>query len=90
VLLAAGRPAEGRAYLDRAVATIDEPDVGFFLPEIYRLRGECGLALGGGNQDEARRDFAIAREIAMRQGAVIFERRASASLAKFCNSPTTE
>jgi predicted ATPase/class 3 adenylate cyclase len=90
VLLAAGRPAEGRTYLDRAIATIDEPDVGFFLPEIYRLRGECGLALGGGNEDEARRDFAIAREIAIRQGAVIFERRASASLAEFCNSPTTD
>jgi predicted ATPase/class 3 adenylate cyclase len=88
VLLAAGQPAEGRAYLERAIATIDEPDVGFFLPEIYRLRGECGLALGGGNDDEARRDFAIAREIAIRQGAVIFERRASASLAEFCNNPT--
>jgi hypothetical protein len=88
VLLAAGRPAEGRVYLDRAIATIDEPDVGFFLPEIYRLRGECGLALGG-NEDEARRDFAIAREIAFRQGAVIFERCAGASLAEFCNSPTT-
>jgi hypothetical protein len=72
-----------------SIAAIDEPDVGFFLPEIYRLRGECGLALSGGNEDEARRDFAIAREIAIQQGAVIFERRASASLAELCNGPTT-
>jgi hypothetical protein len=44
---------------------------------------------GSGNEDEARWDFAIAREIAIQQGAVIFERRASASLAELCNGPTT-
>ncbi len=89
VLLAAGRAAHGLAYLDRAIATVDEPGVGFFLPEIYRLRGECRLALCRGNEDEARRDFATAREIATRQGAMIFERRASASLAEVSSGPTT-
>lgn len=44
VLLAAGRPADGLAHLDRAIAGIDEPGIGFYLPEIYRLRGECLLA----------------------------------------------
>ena len=46
VLLVAGRSAEGLVLLDRAIAAIDEPGVGFYLPEIYRLRGECLLALG--------------------------------------------
>ena len=45
VLLAAGRPADALVHLDRAIAGIDEPGVGFYLPEIYRLRGACLLAL---------------------------------------------
>ena len=86
VLLAAGRPADGLAHLDRAIAAIDEPGVGFYLPEIYRLRGVCLLALDRGNKDEARQAFATARDIAQRQGAIIFERRAEASLAEVANS----
>jgi predicted ATPase len=54
VLLAAGRPADGLAHLDRAIAGIEEPGIGFYLPEIYRLRGVCLLALDRGNKDEAR------------------------------------
>ena len=88
MLLAAGRPADGLALLDRAIAAIDEPGVGFYLPEIYRLRGECLLALGRGNMDEARQAFAAARDIATRQGAVIFERRAEASLGEITNIRT--
>jgi tetratricopeptide (TPR) repeat protein len=80
VLLAAGRAADGLAHLDRALAAIDEPGVGFYLPEIWRLRGECLLALDRAGKDEARAAFATARDIARRQGAVILERRAEASL----------
>ena len=86
VLLAAGRPAEGLAHLDRALSGIDEPDVGFYLPEIYRLRGECLLALGRDNKDEARSAFTTAGNIAKRQGAVILERRAAVSLSALATS----
>jgi predicted ATPase len=82
VLLAAGRPADGLVHLDRAIAGTDEPGVGFYLPEIYRLRGACLLALGRGNQDEALAAFAAARDIAKRQGAVLLQRRAEASLSE--------
>ena len=82
VLLVAGRPADSLAHLERAIAGIDEAGIGFYLPEIYRLRGECLLALGRGNKDEAKAAFAAARDIAQRQGAVIFQRRAETSLAK--------
>ncbi len=85
VLLAAGRPAEGLGYLDRAIAAIDEPGVGYYLPEIYRLRGECLLALDRAAKDEARHTFTTARDIAHRQGAVIFERRAETSLARLAS-----
>jgi predicted ATPase/class 3 adenylate cyclase len=82
VLLAAGRPADGVAHLDRAIAGVEEPGIGFYLPEIYRLRGACLLALDRGNVDEARLAFATALDIARRQGAVIFQRRAEASLSE--------
>jgi tetratricopeptide (TPR) repeat protein len=82
VLLAAGRPADGLAHLDRAIAGIDEPGIGFYLPEIYRLRGACLLALGRDNKDAARSDFETAVDIARRQGAIIFERRAETALSE--------
>ncbi len=86
VLLAAGRPADGLAHLDRAIAGIDEPGIGFYLPEIYRLRGACLLALDRDNRNEALAAFTIARDIAERQGAVIFKRRAEASLTEVVGS----
>jgi len=86
VLLAAGRSADGLAHLDRAIAAIDEPGVGFYLPEIYRLRGKCLLALGRDHAEQARQAFVTARDVARQQGAVIFERRAAASLAEVANS----
>ena len=82
VLLAAGRPADGLAHLDCAIAAIDEPGVGLYLPEIYRLRGECLLALDRASKEQARQAFATAREIAKWQGATVFERRAEEALAE--------
>jgi tetratricopeptide (TPR) repeat protein len=82
VLLAAGRPADALGHLDRAIAGIDEAGIGVYLPEIYRLRGACLLALDRQNKAEARSAFATAAEIAKRQGAVIFERRAQASMSE--------
>ena len=82
VALNAGRPADGLAYADRALAAIDEPGVGFYLPEIYRLRGECLLAIDRDNKEEARHAFATAQGIARQQGAALFERAALASLSK--------
>lgn len=85
VLLAAGRPADGLAQLDRAIGTIDEPGVGFYLPELYRLRGECLLALSRRNKAKAREAFVTAREVARLQGATLFERRAETRLAEIAN-----
>jgi predicted ATPase len=82
VLLAAGRPADGLAHLDCAIAAIDEPGVGLYLPEIYRLRGQCLLALDRANREQARQAFTTAREVARWQGAIVFERRAEAALAE--------
>jgi hypothetical protein len=81
VYLAAGRAADGLAILDRGVAALTEPGVGFYLPEIHRLRGHCLLALDRNAKAAARRCFEVARDIAERQGAVIFRQRAESALA---------
>jgi predicted ATPase len=82
VLLAAGRPADGLAHLDRAVTAIDEPGVGFYLPEIHRLRGECLLSLSRRNKAKARQAFMTARDVARLQGATLFELRAKTRLVE--------
>ena len=82
VLLAAGRPADGLAHLDRAIAAVDEPGVGFYLPEIHRLRGECLLSLSRRNKAKARQAFMTAREVARLQGATLFELRAKTRLVE--------
>jgi tetratricopeptide (TPR) repeat protein len=82
VLLGAGHPADALAHLDRAIAATDEPGVGFFLPEIYRLRGECLLSLDRRNKAEARQAFTAALEDARRQGAMLFERLTEARLVE--------
>jgi class 3 adenylate cyclase/tetratricopeptide (TPR) repeat protein len=82
VLLAAGRPADALGHIDRAIAGVDEAGVGIYLPEIYRLRGACLLALDRRNKGEAQSAFATAADIARRQGAVIFGRRAETSLSE--------
>ena len=82
VLLAAGRPADALAHLDRAIAATDEPGIGFFLPEIHRLRGECLLSLNRRNKAEARQAFTTALNDARQQGAMLFERRTEARLVE--------
>jgi class 3 adenylate cyclase/tetratricopeptide (TPR) repeat protein len=82
VLLAAGRPADGLAHLDRAIAGIDEPGVGFYLPEIHRLRGECLLSLSRRNKAKARQAFMTARDVARLQGTTLFELRAKTRLVE--------
>jgi tetratricopeptide (TPR) repeat protein len=82
VLLAAGRPSDALAHLDRAISLIDQPGIGNYLAEIYRLRGACLLALDRKNKQQAHSAFATAVETARRQGATLLERRAQASLAE--------
>ena len=90
VLLTAGRPRDGLAHLDRAIAMTEEPGVGLYLPELHRLRGECLLALDRTNREKARRAFTTARDIARQQGATLFEWRADAALAELIGSSIIE
>lgn len=61
VMMAAGEYERAIALFGRALDAHQEPNVGYYLPEIWRLRGKCLLAVDRANQDEARRAFQSAR-----------------------------
>ena len=80
--LEAGQPAQALEPLDATLNAVKEPDVGFYLPEIHRLRGECLLRLGAANFDEAVSDIEAAIALAKQQQARAFQLRAAISLAR--------
>ena len=62
--------------------TIKEPGVGFFLPEIQRLRAECLLRLDSANFDEAVGELEAAIVTAKQQQARVFWLRAAIGLSR--------
>jgi class 3 adenylate cyclase len=82
VLLQDGQLVRALEPLDMILRTIKEPGVGFFLPEIYRLRAECLLRLDPANFDEAAREFEAAIATAKQQQARVFWLRAAIGLSR--------
>jgi predicted ATPase len=67
--------------LDAILNTFNEPGVGFFLPEIHRLRAECLLRFDPPNFDEVVREFEMAIAAAKQQQSRAFELQAAIGLA---------
>jgi class 3 adenylate cyclase/predicted ATPase len=82
IRLEAGQVARALEPLDMMLRTIKEPGVGFFLPEIHRLRAECLLRLDSSNFDEAVREFKLAVATAKQQQARVFWLRAAIDLSR--------
>jgi tetratricopeptide (TPR) repeat protein len=82
ILLQGGQLARALEPLDMILRTIKEPGVGFFLPEIYRLRAECLLRLDPANFDQAIREFETAIATARQQQARVFWLRAAIALSR--------
>ena len=82
VRLEDGRVARALEPLDAILKTVKEPGVGFFLPEIQRLRAECLLRLDPTNFDEAVREFETAIATAKQQQARVFRLRAAIGLSR--------
>ena len=87
-LLAEGREKSGRfqealTLLGKAIETVTEPGVGFYISELYRLQGLCLLRVDrGANEDAAMRSLRTAVEVAREQTATMLELRAAVSLAR--------
>jgi predicted ATPase len=82
VRLEAGQVARALEPLDMILRTIKEPGVGFFLPELYRLRAECLLRHDPSQFDEAIREFEAAIATAKQQQARVFWLRAAIGLSR--------
>jgi tetratricopeptide (TPR) repeat protein len=66
--------------LKSALDSVTEPGVGLFVPELHRLKGVC-LARRDRGDPEAALALKTALEVARKQGATSFERRAAESIA---------
>ncbi len=82
VRLEAGQAAQALELLNDVLKRVKEPNVGLYLPEIHRLRGECLLRLDPTAIDDAVPEFETAIEIAEEQQARIFQLAAAVSLAR--------
>lgn len=77
-----GNAVQALELLDRTLNTLREPGIGFYVPEMHRLRGECLLRLGSERFDEAIGEFETSIGIAAPQQAHAFELRAAIALAR--------
>ena len=77
-----GRFSEALALLRSAQATVTEPGVGLFVPELYRLQGLCLLDMDGAGEGEAMRSLQSAVDVARQQRATLLELRAAVGHAR--------
>ena len=81
--IAAGKAAEALATLEQAAEMMDRHGERFWVPEIYRLKGELLRDRGGpGDVDDAEDCLLRAIDIARCQGALTMELRATTGLAR--------
>jgi adenylate cyclase len=82
--LKAGRHPEAMKAVDEALTLADATGECFYDAELHRLRGEL-LAYPHADPHKAEASFRAAIDVARRQGANTLERRAEASLARWCS-----
>ena len=78
----AGKVEEGLAALAEALRAVDDTGIGFYEPELHRLKGELLLARAPENPADAEACFRQAIAIARRQEAKSLELRAVMSLSR--------
>jgi DNA-binding SARP family transcriptional activator len=76
-----GDLSQAVATVEQAFAAADATGEHYYEAELRRIQGETAAATGPGGRDEAEASFRAAVEVATRQGAVAFRRRAEESLA---------
>jgi len=81
-LASANRNQEALALITRLLDETSTPEVGVFISELWRIRGELVLRQSAGNSRQAERYFGTALRIAGQQGASIFRVRAGIPLAR--------
>ncbi len=82
VYMGVGRPRDGLAIIDAFLSGAANSQLGLFLPDLWRLKGDLMLAVSADTRAEARVALEHAIAIAERQGARLLQLRATASLAR--------
>lgn len=81
----AGRPSAALSVIDEAMVHGQRLDDHHVEAELFRLRGECHLALKPNDGETAASCFRQAREVARRQRARLPELRAATALVRLAN-----
>ncbi|MDQ6917168.1 MAG: hypothetical protein M3023_05050 [Pseudomonadota bacterium] len=76
------RNQEALALIQRLLAESTTPEVGVFVSELWRIRGQLVLRESAGNSPQAEHYLATALRIADEQGANVFRLRAGIVLAR--------
>jgi ATP/maltotriose-dependent transcriptional regulator MalT len=78
----AGRNQEALALVARLLDELSTPEVGGFVPELWRIRGELLLRQSAADAPQAESFLGTALRIATVQGAPVFQLRAGIALAR--------
>jgi class 3 adenylate cyclase/ABC-type lipoprotein export system ATPase subunit len=78
----AGRNPEALALVARLLDESTTPEVGGFISELWRIRGELILRQSAGNAPQAESFLGTALRIATGQGALVYQLRAGIPLAR--------
>jgi class 3 adenylate cyclase len=78
----AGRNDEALKMVNGLIDGLATPEMGIFVPELWRLRGELLLRQSAEHAMEAERCLRVAEHIAREQGAAILHLKAGTSLAE--------
>jgi hypothetical protein len=81
-LASANRNQEALALITRLLDESSTPEVGVFISELWRIRGELVLRQSASNSRQAEHYFGTALRIAGEQGASIYRARAGIPLAR--------
>ena len=81
-LAGAGRKRDAFDIVAKTLEHAATSEIGLFVPDLWRLKGELTLALSAADRAEAERCLEHAAAMAERQGARLLELRATMSLAQ--------
>ncbi len=81
-LASAGRDNDALTVVSRVLDELPTPEIGVFISELWRIRGELVLRRGDGAMPEAERHLTTALRIAQNQGAPVYNLRVAISLAR--------
>ena len=86
----AGQAAQALQLLDDTLASVNEPGVGVYMPEIHRLRGRALMQIDPRNLEDAENEYKSAIRFARKQHASAFHLQAAVDRARMVERRRTQ